>query len=311
MARIGSDGRVSPGQTAGGSGTPSPAGPVSPADQSAKALIEATLRAYGLESLADWAWQQYVGGAATEQILLDMRQRPEYKRRFPAMDALAQVGRAITEAQYIQAETSYSQIMHAAGLPAGFYDQPDDFTKFLTGNVSPAELQARVQDAQTVIYGNPEIQHQLQGLYGAGASPGQVLAFFLDPDRAEPLIAKQVAAAQAASYGVQSGFGQLSRSEAEFVAEQNLSPADMLSRFQKIGLQSGLYTRQIGPHADGHDEVVSTHDALAAAFAGDADAQRRILQEAAQRKADQQGAVGFVEDKPGAGYTGLGAAPTT
>jgi len=290
---------------------PAPTAPVSPADQSARAIINQALGQYGLASLADWAWKQYTGGAAIEQIMLDMRQRPEYKQRFPAMDALAQGGHALSEAQYIQAEQSYAQIMHAAGVPAGFYDQPADFSKLLTGFVSPTELQSRVQDAQTAIYGNPEIQQQLNGLYGAGASPGQILAYFIDPDRAEPLIAKQLASAQVAAAGVNSGYGQVNRNEAELIAEQNMSQQEITSRFQTIGQEQWLTKGQVGGNEAAGETGLSAHDLLGAAFLGDAKAQHRLLTIQQQRKADQEAGGQFAEAKPGTGLTGIGVDPAS
>ena len=92
---------------------------------------------------------------AIEQILLELRETPEYKTRFPAMDALSKRGRAISEAQYINYEQSAAAVFKAAGLPAGFYDTPDDFSRFLTNDVALPELQKRVEAYQDVAFSQP------------------------------------------------------------------------------------------------------------------------------------------------------------
>lgn len=68
---------------------------------SARAAITRVLDQFGLGSLAGWAWQRYVAGVPVEQIMLDLRERPEYRARFPAMRELADRGRAITENEYL------------------------------------------------------------------------------------------------------------------------------------------------------------------------------------------------------------------
>lgn len=279
------------------------------ADQSAKAIIQATLAAYGLSSLADWAWTQYTGGAATEQIMLDMRQRPEYKTRFPAMEALAKSGHAMSEGQYVQYETTVTGLMRAAGLPTGFYDQPGDFTKFLTNQVSAQEIQSRVQNAQAAIYSSsPETRAQLDQMYQSGAAPGDITAFFLDPNRAEPLLAKQWAAAQASGQAITSGYAQggLGTADAEYIAQQGLSQDAVRSGFSDLTKQKSAFTAQAGAHDDTANQLVSAHDQLTAAFGGDTETQKKILGILKQRDVDQQGGGTYQEDKNGAGYTGLG-----
>jgi hypothetical protein len=283
---------------------------LSATDQSAKAIIREALAEFGLDALADWAWGQYTGGSAVDTIMLDLRERPEYKTRFPAMENLAKAGHAITESQYLQYEQSVAQVMRANGIPEGFYAPPDAIQKFLEGNVSVAEIQSRVQAANAAIYtAGPETQAALNDLYGAGASPGQMAAWFLDPNRAEPLIAKEWAASQAAGQAALSGFGALSRDEAEFIANQGVSQQGLQQGFSDLQKQRALATRQVGAHTDAGNELVDRHSLLGAAFAGDADAQQRLANEAAQRKANQEGVTGFVQDQRTGGYTGLGTAP--
>src|ERR1051325_2778839 len=172
---------------------------------SAKALITQTLSTYGLGSLANWAWTKWQNGESIDQIMLELRQTPEYNTRFPAMDALSKSGRAISEAQYINYEQSAASIFKAAGLPSNLYDTPDDFASFLTNDIALPELQSRVQAYQSAAFSAPQVvRDELQNLYGV--TPGELTAFFIDPDKALPLIQNRYAAAQAAGYSDITGF---------------------------------------------------------------------------------------------------------
>jgi len=140
---------------------------------SAKAIIDKALGDYGLSTLSTWAWQKWQAGESIDQIMLELRSTPEYGQRFPAMKTLGDRGQAISEAQYINYEQSATSIFKAAGLPANFYDQPDDFANFLTNNVALPELQSRVQAYQSAAFSAPqEVRDALQSMYGV--SPRRV-----------------------------------------------------------------------------------------------------------------------------------------
>lgn len=254
------------------------------ADSSAKALINGTLGTYGLGSLADWAWAKWQNGESVDQIMLELRATPEYAARFPAMDQLSKSGHAITESQYINYESSVSQIFKAAGLPATFYDQPADFASFLTNNIALPELQQRVQDYQQVAFSAPqEVRDQLQNLYGV--SPGDLTAFFIDPDKALPIITQKFNAAAAAGYSNLSGFGQLTQAQAEMVGNKGLSDTQLSQQFGQLSQLNPLFNPLQGTTETG----IGTDVALGAAFNQNAQDQAAIAQRKAQRLADYQG----------------------
>jgi len=189
--------------------------PQSGAGRSARGQINAAISAYGLSSsLGDSLYNKVLANIPVSQIFLDMRQTPEYKARFPAMAQLQAKGRAISETQYLDLERSYTQTLREAGIPPGFYDQPDDFNRYIANEVSPAELQQRVSVYQKAAYEAPqETRNELQLLYGIG--PGELTAYFMDPDRAEPVIMKQFQTAQVAGQALRAGLSQLNVTQAE------------------------------------------------------------------------------------------------
>ena len=79
--------------------------------------LQSAFSQYGLQSLFPKI-QEFARRDLTEDgVLLELRKTPEYKARFPAMEALAQKQRAITEAEYIEFERNAAQLERAYGLP--------------------------------------------------------------------------------------------------------------------------------------------------------------------------------------------------
>lgn len=243
--------------------------------QSAKGLIDTFLATYGLSSLGDTAWQWYLTGQSTDQILLNLRGTSEYRARFPAMSTLSQRGQAITETQYIDYEKSIAQQNQAAGLPEGMYDTPDEIANLLTNNVSPSEYQARLQSYQTAAWQTPpEVRQALTDYYGV--TPGQLTAFFIDPDMALPLIQRDLAAAQAGGTSVRTGFGPLAQPDAEYLASLGLSPDQLTTGFNTLANEN-----QIIQGLPGQQPGVGQHTAIQAQFGQNAQAQQEF--EAAQQ----------------------------
>lgn len=273
---------------------------------SAKATLAATLSSYGLSSLTDWAWGQYLSGVPADQIMLDLRGRPEYAQRFPGMAALSQQGHAISEAQYISAEQSYSSQMRAYGLPAGFYDDPTDFAKLISGNVSAQEFGDRLSMAEQAAMSNPqgvELRNQLASLYGIPNAQGAATAYFIDPDRAEPLIKQQFASAQASAISNQSGFGSLTLGQAEKVAGTGASTDALSQGFASLSQMGELTHGLVG---DAGSQGVSRDQLLNATFAGDGAAQAALKKEQQRRTAAFAGGGGYAGNQTG--LTGLGSA---
>lgn len=292
-----SNGTTTPGTTPG---TSNP-GALGANDASAKATIQTLLDGYGLGSLADWYWSKYLAGEPDAQIMIELRQTPEYKQRFPGMADLAAKGRAISEADYINIEQQYVSLFRQSGLPAGFYDQPSDFAKFIGEEVSPSEMGARLDVARTALYQTPpEVRDELARLYGLGS--GDVMAFLLDPTKALPIIQNQFTAATAAAAGKMSGYGLLTVNEAEQLGSTGRTFDQFTQGFDYLGRAQELFNPIIGENG----ESFSREDQLSAVFQGNTAAQRRLERRAQERKAAFAGGGGYAATN--AGVTGLGSA---
>lgn len=271
------------------------------ADGSAKAIIEGFLDQYGLSSLASWAWGQYLalggGPDAITQIQFELPKTDAFQKRFPAYNALAKSGHAMTPGDMIALENSYAAALHGAGLPAGFYDHPNDFAQFMIQNVSPSEVAQRAQLAATaVLQDDPSVLAELKMM---GVPAGHQIAWILDPGRALPLVQNTVLAAQDAAAGLTTGYGQITRAEALSLAQQGVTADTARTTFSQLGQESGLFQ---GTTEEGTD--ISQGEQIGAAFQGNVFAQKRIQSRADQRVADFKGGSGF--NPTSKGVTGLG-----
>ena len=154
---------------------------------------------YGLGSLAPTILEYVQQGYGADTISVLLQKTPEYKQRFAANEDRRKAGLPVLSPQeYLATESAYRQLMRSAGLPKGFYDSQDDFTRFLASDVSPTELKSRVDAARQATDSADEFLKQSLARMGVGA--GGMVAWFLDPDRAEPIIQREL---QASKIGAQ------------------------------------------------------------------------------------------------------------
>lgn len=270
---------------------------------SAKAIVQHTLDQYGLGSLINWAWTTYTaaggGTSGTDAITAELPNTKEFQARFPAYQQLAKEGRAMTVQQMLNYEQTTKQLFHAAGLPDGFYDTPQGIAKFMIGDVSTSELQARVQDAQKALVDSPQdVRDQLLRL--EGVTQGGLVAHFLDPQTAEPILAQQFTAAQIAAQASRTGFGQIDKGQAEGLAKLGVTDSAAQTGFTQLGNQAGLFQQQVAG-----ETAISQSTQLAAQFGGSAPAQQAFLTRRQQRVSQFQEDSGI---KAGAkGASGLGS----
>ena len=268
---------------------------------SAKAMIEETLRRYGLESLGSWAWSSWLSNIPIEQIFMDIRETPEYRTRFPAMKEMGLQGRAITEEQYISFEQGVRSVFKAAGIPEGFYDEPSDFTDFLLKDIALPEIQSRVDVARTAVFNSdPNTLQALEDFYGASGRPdnmmGDLTAYFLDDTRALPVIQQQFIAAQTAGAAATTGFGSLSRTDAERLARLGITQEKTIENFGTLASMKELFGLLPGEEAL---TAPTPETGIAALFEGSTPARQAIERKAGERTAQFKQSGGFQQSQKG------------
>lgn len=188
-------------------------------DRDAFLFITSLFKSYGLESLSKKIFEYVKNGYGADTIQILLQDTPEYKQRFAGNEERKKRGLPVlSPAEYLSAESSIQSAFRAAGLPTGFYDSPNDFADFIGKNVSPTELQSRVELAsQATALAAPSYREALKKLYGIDEK--LLTAYFLDPNKALPLLQKQAAAATIGAEAQKRGFYSSAAKLEEYAAQ--------------------------------------------------------------------------------------------
>ena len=170
--------------------------------------------------------------------------------------------------------------MRQYGLPESFYKteagtagrQPE-LEKFIAGDVSPAELEDRIQlGVNRVQKASPEVLATLEQFY-PGVNKSNLLAYILDPKKALPEIQRQVQAAEIGGAARLSGLST-NLADAQYLASFGVDQAQARTGYQAIagGLERGsqlanIYGQTPYTQTTAEQEVFST--------GGAADARRK------------------------------------
>ena len=264
--------------------------------QNAIATMKAALGDFGLMSLYNRVVGFIKEGYEPDAIMVLIRTTDEYKQRFPAMQALAEKGRAISESEYIDYEKTAAGLERRYGLPEGML--MGSVTDLLTNEVSASELNDRVILASAASIEAPdEVKGTFRDFYGI--DEGGMTAYFLDPDRATPLLEKQYATSLIGVEAARQGVG-MDVYGAENLQELGISQEEARTGFGRVSRSMGL-TR-------GRGDVVSTEQLISGTFGQDEQALRDI-ERAARARTGRFGGGGAIAGTTG-GVTGAGTAET-
>jgi len=235
---------------------------------------------YGLGSLGNRIAEFIQQGYSNDTVALMLQDTPEYQQRFSGNAARLKAGLPVLSPdEYLATEQAYRQIMSSVGVPKGFYDSQDDFSKFIAQDVSPTELKQRVdQAAKAVDNSDPYYTQSLREMYGL--STGDMIAHLLDPEKAQPLVLKQAKAAEFGAAALRQGL-QVNTSDYEqyaagvgtgIGAEQGMqNVAELAPGLQTLATMSG----------DQYDQITAEQEV----FGGLASAKRKRQQLTAQEEA--------------------------
>jgi len=244
------------------------------ADRDAYVALTNLFDSYGLGTLAPKIYDYIKNGYSADTISILLQQTDEYKQRFAGNEARKTAGLPVlSPSEYLATEASYRQIMESAGLPSGFYDQPSDFTTWIGKNVSPTEIQSRVDLAtQATTLSNPSYR---QALNQMGIADSQLTAYFLDPTRALPSLQKSAATAAIGAEALQQGL-TFDVNYAQQLATSGVSQSTAQQGYAQIADTLGKYQSLAQIYGGTYDQRTAEN----AAFLGDAAAvqqQRRLI----------------------------------
>lgn len=267
--------------------------------QSAFDVISSLLEMYDLTGLSDFVTNYILDNDVVDTTVLmaQVRQQPAYQTRFAANEARRRAGlNVLSEGEYVALENTYRQYMRASGLPADFYDSPEDLQNLIGNDVSPAELAERVnQGYEAVRFADPTVVSQMQELYGVGE--GELAAFFLDPERATPTLLRRAQAAQVAGGAIQAGM-QLTAEEAERLAQEGVTEQTARAGVAAIEQAQELFQATTQETGD-----FTREEQLGAVFGTDPRAAQRLRERSRRRQAEFEAGGRFAGQ--GAKLTGL------
>jgi len=280
--------------------------------QSAFDLLFSEFDRYGMGALLNDVKNFIVEGLSRDELVLKLRATPAYEKRFAANAQRIKSGlRALSEAEYIGLEDQYQSVMRQYGLPQSYYARGDmgrqeGFEKFIAGDVSPVELEDRIQTAQNRVTNAPkQVRDALSQFYGTELGNGDILAYVLDPERALSQIKRKVTAAEIGAGAAMAGLGTTrTRAEeletfgvtGEQAREKFSTIAEFLPSAQKLG---DIYAKQgLGPY----NQAVAEQEVFGITGAADAATKRKKLaQLEAAQFSGQVGAAGSALGRERAG----------
>jgi len=240
--------------------TTPPGGGLNQQQQNAFDTLKALFHTYDLDSLAPEILKMIQNGYDTSTIPTLLQETDAYKQRFAGNITREKNGLGVlSPAEYLSVEASYQQVLRSYGLPSGFYDQHSDFTDWIGKNVSAVELDKRAQIASDAV--NSSDPFYVQSLQQMGFSQGDMISHVLDPDRALPLLQKQIQASQIGAEALRQGLSYDTNSALQF-ASQGVSQNTAAQAYQQIGANaataaqlSQIYGQQYG-QTDLEDELL-------------------------------------------------------
>lgn len=267
--------------------TPATTASVVPGDdnETATTILRNTLKFYGLDEpdLVDeirtaLASRLITGSSTVDEIGIQLRESPAFKRRFAANEARRAAGKPVySVTQTLLLESQYRKNLRDSGMPPGFYDDPTSLQNFLINDISPDEILARVtQGYQAVRNADPTVINELKTLYNL--DDGSIAAFFVDPTKAQDNILRAARAAEiAAQARKQAGIG-LTAQTAEELVRQGVSKSEAQAGFTTYKQQESLYRPLMG------EEELTQQQAIAGTLGTSAEAAQRIATRKRRRK---------------------------
>lgn len=281
-----------------GQGQPAPGAPSAPApaapafNQSAYDAFRNSLAAWGIPMGADIEGiirQAVIDGLGPQNIELvvpDIQNTDTWNRRFTGWKQRVSNGyNQISVGEYLALENSYKRIMESAGMPVGFYDDVSDFGRLIAKNVSPDELQNRVQAAVDLTNQvDPTARSLLTQFYGVGQ--GDLAAYFLDPGRALPALDKQYKAVNVAAFAKRAGLDPVSATRFEDLVDRGVTAQQAAQGYSTVKQFSDTF----GQLAKIYGETYSTADAEEDVFFNNNEKRRQLMQ---REQATFSGSSGF------------------
>ena len=258
--------------------------------ETASSILQATLKYYGMDNpqllldvKAALADRRLTASSTIDDIGIQLRESAAFQERFSANELRRAANKpAYSVSEYLQLESSYRNTLLSAGMPADFYNAPEDFANFIANDISPDEIKARVdQGYASVKNADPAIVNELKSLYGLDDST--LAAFFIDPARTKDAVITAARAAEVASQARQQAGITLGVPAAELLVQQGVTEEEARTGFTEVAKLQELTRPLQGEQALTQEELV------AGTLGTNAAASQRVAMTQRRRKAGLEG----------------------
>lgn len=262
--------------------------------------LKQTLAEWGLEQLSGDVLRLIQEGHSQANIPGLLQDTQAYKQRFAGNEARKKAGLAVlSPAEYLATERSYRRILESNGMPSGFYDSPSDFADWIGKDVAPTEVSQRVGYAvQAANRADEGTRNAFRDYYGIDGS--HLAAFFLDQEKAMPLLEKQSRAAAIGGAGNNNGLN-FSKDQAEALSQSQLVSPQQYD--QAVGQVAGM-ARDGGQLAGFYGDNYDSNAAAAEIFFGDAAAKKKREDLASKERGSFSGGSGVSKSSLSPGANG-------
>ena len=173
---------------------------ISKEDRDAFALLEQTFRDYGLSELVPVIKGYMQRNLGPKQAALELRNEPAYKARFAGNEARRASGmNALSEAEYLALEDSYSQTLRAYGvqnyLGTDAKSRQKVMSDIIANDISATEFKDRIETVVTrVNNADAQVKETLKTFYDI--KDEDLTGYFLNPKENLPKLQEKVTAAE-------------------------------------------------------------------------------------------------------------------
>lgn len=232
--------------------------------ETASSILAATLKYYGMDDpalLADvktaLADRRITGASTIDDIGIQLRESDAFKRRFAANEARRAANKpAYSVSQYLQLEAAYRQVLNSAGMPKDFYGDSAELQTFIANDISPDEVQYRVQQGYAAVQNaDPIVVNELKTLYGL--DDATLAAYFIDPNRTKEQVVRSARAAEIAAQARQQAGISLTAPQAELLSTQGVTESTAQAGFAKIKQSEQLLNPLAGEEALTQEELIA------------------------------------------------------
>lgn len=155
-----------------------------------------------------------------------------YSKRFAANAQRIKEGKpALSEAQYLTAERSYSQVMRSQGITK--LATRENFAKLIAGDVSADEVVDRINTAVERIQNAPDQTKNALASFYPGLGTMDIVEAILDPEVSLPALKRKITAAEIGGAALAAGL-TTSLARAEELQKMGITGAQAQKGFQTV-----------------------------------------------------------------------------